>query len=471
MALAPTAGAQAPDRSKPPELGPPPSLSLPAIQRLQLSNGVPVLVIEKHNVPLVQVNLVVKAGSALDPEGRTGLASLTAAMLDEGAAGRSALELADEIDFLGASLSIFAGDHTTTVALHVPRARLDSALAIMADVALRPDFPAEELERQRLQRLNGLLQARDEPRAIASVAFDRTLYGDRHPYGRTSDEASLRAIQVADLKGFHASYFRPNSAFVIVVGDVGAREIVEKLERLFSGWRRGRVPEPSWPEAQQVQGRHVYLVDKPGAAQSEIRIGRVGVPRLTGDYYAIVVMNTILGGSFTSRLNNNLRETHGYTYGAGSSFDFQELPGPFQASSAVQTAVTDKALAEFMKELRGMLEPVPEDELARAKNFVTLRFPAGFQTVAGIARALTEIELYGLPHAYFNEYVARILAVTAADVQRVARQYLDPENLDIIVVGDRATVEEGIRALDLGALHLQTIEDVMGPAPNLAGAQ
>jgi predicted Zn-dependent peptidase len=227
----------------------------------------------------------------------------------------------------------------------------------------------------------------------------------------------------------------------------------------------------SWPEPEQVERREVYLVDKPGAAQSEIRIGRVGAPRLTADYYALVVMNTILGGAFTSRLNQNLREEHGYSYGAYSFFDFEPLPGPFVASAAVQTAVTDSALVEFMKELRGILEPVTDEELERAKNYVALRFPSRFQTVAGIARQIAQIELYGLPDTYFNDYVDRILAVTRADVLRVARKYIDPDRVAIVVVGDRSKIEGGVRALELGPLRLLTVEDVLGPPPVLTGTQ
>jgi predicted Zn-dependent peptidase len=467
-----TTQAQVPDRSAPPELGPPPALVLPAIQRAALSNGARVIMLEKHNVPLVQVNLVVGTGYASDPQDMIGLASMAADMMDEGAGGRDALRLADEIEFLGARLSVRAGGHQTTVSLHTPLSRLDAALELMAAVALEPDFPAEELERKRLARLNRMLQARNEPRAVASAIFDRTLYPD-HPYGHPTIgyPETVRAMTVEDLERWHAIYFRPNNAFFVVVGDVTMEEMRPKLEALFGDWRRGRIPSADWPEAEQVTGRNVYLVDKPGAAQSEIRIGRIGVPRLTDDYYALVVMNTILGGSFTSRLNQNLREEHGYTYGARSYFDFAQLAGPFQASSAVQTAVTDAALTEFMKELNGILEPVPEEELERAKNFVALRFPSRFQTVARIAGQLTQLELYDLPGDYFNEYVERILAVTQADVQRVARQYIVPDQMAVIVVGDRATIEDGIWALELGPIENLTIEDVLGPAPEIGGTQ
>ena len=464
---------QVPDRSAPPELGPPPSLTLSPIHRFELSNGAQVVLLEKHNVPVVQVNLVVKTGYTVDPEDMAGLASMTADMMDEGAAGLDALQLADAIDFLGARLSVRAGGHHSTVALHSPASQLNPALDVMADVVLRPDFPAAELERKRLERLNALVQARDEARIIAAVVFDRTLYGTEHPYGKTSsgDEQSIRAVQVDDLERFHDTYFRPNNAFFVVVGDVTVDAMKPKLEALFGSWQRGSIPSSSWPQADQVEATEVFLVDKPGAAQSEIRIGRVGVPRLTDDYYALVVANTILGGSFTSRLNSNLREDKGYTYGARSFFDFSQYAGPFQAGAAVQTAVTDAALTEFMNELNGILEPVPEEELTRAKNFVALRYPSRFQTVASIAGQLTELELYDLPDGYFNQYVQRILAVTQDDVQRVARKYIVPGEMAIIVVGDRETIEDGIRDLGLGAIHNLSIEDALGPAPVLTGTK
>jgi predicted Zn-dependent peptidase len=460
-----------PDRSKPPALGPSPTLELPPIQRFKLSNGLPVVMMEKHGVPLVQIDLLVKAGTAMDPAGKNGLASMAAAMLDQGAGPRNALQLADAIDFLGANISSAAGRHTFAVALNAPLSKLDSALALLADVALRPTFSPEELDRQRKQRLTSLAQWHDQPATIASVIFSRTLYGNKHPYGVPSigDEKSVRSFRVEDLKNFHSTYFRPNNATLIVVGEVTASAILPKLEGAFGKWEAGKIPTSTWPGAAQVQKRQVWLVDKPGAAQSEIRLGRIGAPRLIEDYYALVVMNTILGGSFTSRLNQNLRETHGYSYGARSSFDFLPLPGPFVAAAAVQTAKTDSALIEFMKELRDILNPVSDSELTRGKNYVALGYPQDFQSVAAIAGQLAELVIYGLPDDYFNNYVRRVLAVTKDEVWRAAKKYLDPERIAIIVVGDRAKIEKDVRALNLGPMQVMTIEHVLGKAPLVEG--
>jgi predicted Zn-dependent peptidase len=458
--------AQQPDRSAPPELGPPPRLALPPIQEHRLSNGLRVLLLEKHQVPVVQVNVLVHAGTAYDPPDRIGLASLTADMLDEGAGDRDALELADAVDFLGARLSTFAGFHTSSADLFTTVSQLEQALPLLADVVLRPAFPSEELERKRLSRLTALLQAYDEPRIVATVLFNRTLYGE-HPYGYPSigNQGSIRALTGDDLRRFHTRYFTAGNATIIVVGDVTAARVLPLLEGAFGSWRAGEAVAPTWPSIPAPRRREVILVDKPGAAQSEIRIGRVGVPRMTDDYDALVVMNTILGGSFTSRLNQNLREDKGYTYGAGSSFAFRSMAGPFLASAAVQTDVTDKALAEFFKEFDAIRRPVPADELARAENYEALGFPAGFQTVGGIAANLEEIEAYGLPFDYFGRYVDRILAVSPAEVRRVAASYVTPDRFVVVIVGDVTTIEAGVRALNLGPVRVMALEEVLGPKP------
>ena len=466
LSLSPGEVSAQPDRSGPPKLGPPPSLKLPPIRHLALANGVKVLLLEKHAVPLVQVNLVVRAGALMDPEGMTGLASMTAAMMTEGAGSRNSLEFADAIDFLGADISVSSGFSIMGIALHTPVAKLDSALGLLADVTRRPLFPAGELDRLRKERLTSLLEARDEPRALASVLFNRTLYGD-HPYGRQTGgtEASLRAMTVDDLRKFHDGYIVPASTTIVVVGDVTGDEMMPKLERAFGDWRGEPAAAPAVPPISQLKAKSVLFVDKPGAAQSVIEIGRVGVPRLTDDYYAIVVMNTILGGSFTSRLNMNLREKHGYTYGAGSRFEFRPLAGPFIAAASVQTAVTDKSLEEFIKELKGMLEPVPAADVERAKNYVALGFPADFQSVGQIAAQIEELVIYGLPDDYFNNYTGKILAVTPADVERVARKYITPDNLAFVIVGDRKEVGKSVTALHIGPEKFLTVEDVLGPAP------
>jgi zinc protease len=466
-----TLTAQAPDRSVPPAIGPPPALHLPAIQKRQLSNGLPVWIVELHKVPVVQVNLVVLSGSAADPAGKFGVASLAAAMLEDGAASRSALQIADAIDFLGADLSAGAGTDSSAVRLHVPVARLGDALPIMADVALRPTFPKDELDRLRQQRLTALLEARDDPSTIDALAFSRVLYGPAHRYGTAiaGTASTIAAMTPADLRAFYASVFRPANAALLVVGDTTPEQVTPALESSFGVWKT-EAAQPTMAKLPAPPGRttrEIYVVDKPGAAQSQIRIGSIGVARSTPDYFPIQVMNTLLGGSFSSRLNLNLREKHGYTYGASSAFDMRASAGPFTAFAAVQTDKTADALKEFVAELNGILRPVPADELARAKNYAALRYPSAFETTGDISRRLEDAIVYHLPDNYFATYVQNIQAVTAADVQRVAKQYVQPNRFAVVIVGDLKAIEPGIRALNLGPIHVLKIDDVFGPAPSM----
>jgi zinc protease len=463
-----TLGAQSPDRSKPPVPGTAPALKLPAIQKRQLSNGLPVWFVELHEVPVAQVNLVVLSGSGDDPAGKYGLAALTAATLTEGAGSRSSLEIADAIDFLGADLSASSGIDSAAVRLHVPVGRLADALPIMADVALRPTFPKDELERLRQQRLVSLLQARDEPQTIASMAFSRTIFGPSHRYGTatlgTAD--TIKAFTRDDLLAFYSSTFRPDNAALLVVGDVMPASVLPLLESQFGGWKPqgAAVARVALPVPSQPARREVFIVDKPNAPQTQIRIGGIGVPRVTPDFFPIQVMNTLLGGSFSSRLNLNLREKHGYTYGAGSTFDMRTFVGPFSAAAGVQTDKTSESLQEFFNELNGILQPVPADELARAKNYIALRFPGGFETTRDITTRLEGVLVYRLPDDYFSTYVQRIQAVTAADVQRVAQKYIQPNRFAVVVVGDRKVIEPGIRALNLGPIKPLTVDEVFVPA-------
>jgi zinc protease len=451
------------DRSRPPAPGPAAPLKLPSIERLQLSNGIPVLLVELHKVPLVQVNVVVRAGVAADPKAKSGVASLTAEMLDRGAAGRSALELSDAVDHLGADLSAAAGWDATTIGLNVPSERFAEALALLADVVTRPTFPQEELERVRKERLTELLQWRDDPQALARVAFARALYGG-HVYGRVPEgsEASLRAIAQADLKSFHDSYFGPGNVTIVAAGDITPSVLQSRLEERFGSWRGSAARPPSVAGAPQVKARAVWLVDVPGAAQSEIRIGRVGPPRATPDYFPLIVMNTMLGGSFTSRLNQNLREQHGYTYGAGSLFDFRLSTGPFLAAAAVQTDKTAPALAEFFRELEGIRKPVGEEELTKARNYVSLRYASGFETTGDLAGKLESKVVYDLPDDYFTSYADRVRKVTAADIARVTARAVDPRSVVVVIAGDRKKIEPGIRALKLGPVRVFSADEILG---------
>ncbi len=456
--------AQQPDRKQPPPIGPAPLLKLPAIQKHQLSNGLAVWIVEHHEVPLAQVNLIVRSGSAADPIGKYGVGSLTAAMLDEGAGTRSSLDLADAIELLGANLSTASSFDSSAVRMSVPVSKLAEALPLMADVALRPTFPAAELDRLRKERLTNLLQARDNVGALIQLAFPRIVFGPTHRYGTAANglPATIESLTVADLTSFYHAHFRPDNATLLVVGDLTPAAALPMLEKAFGGWMVGGMAAlvAEVPNAPQLGKRQVYLIDKPEAAQSQIRIGWVGVARSTPDYAVLEVLNTVLGGSFTSRLNQNLREKNGYAYGASSAFDMRLSAGPFFAAAGVQTDKTADAVREFFNELNGMLTPVPADELAKAKNYVALGFPGEFETTGDIARKLEELVVYNLPEATFSNFVPGVTAVTAADLQRAAARFIQPEKMAVVIVGDLKVIEGPIRALNLGPITHVPIDNL-----------
>jgi zinc protease len=464
LLLAPAA--RGADRSAPPKPGPVRPLHLPPLERLSLDNGLDVLLMEKHQVPVVEVVLVVRTGAAADPAGKEGLAAMTADMLDEGAGGRDALALADALDFLGAELTTGASWDDSTVRLRVPVERLTQALPLLADVALHPDFPESELGRLRREALTDLLQARDAPRQVASWALAQAVFGNGHRYGRpeTGDAASLERLAVADLRGFHARRYTARNATLVVVGDV-TPDVREELQIAFGAMPAGEPASAGVAVPRPVKGRKIWLVDKPGAAQSVIRIGQVGPAWGGADYAATEVMNTLLGGSFTSRLNDNLREQHGYTYGAGSRFLRYGQGGLFLAASDVQTRSTADALREFFAELKGIREPAPSEDVERARNYLALGYPQDLETTRQLASRLVEKVVYGLPDDFFESFVPKALAVDGDALLKAARAWVTPDDVAVVVVGDREKVLAPIQALGLGPVQTLTVDDVLGPAP------
>jgi predicted Zn-dependent peptidase len=436
----------------------------------ELSNGLRLMVVEHHELPVADFTLIMRSGYEADTRERTGLASLTAALLDEGTRTRSALQIADQQAFLGVRLNTSAGWDASTVSLHTPTAQVDSALALFADVVLNPAFPQAEIDRLRAERLTLLTQLKDRPTAIADQAYAAIVFGSEHPYGRPTlgTEMSVKGITRGDVRAYYDEHYRPNNATLIVIGDVRPADIQQRLDVLFGRWQRRNRPSAVFTKApvrDNVSARRttIYLIDKPGAAQSSVRIGAIGVARSTPDYFPLLVMNTVLGVPFTSRLMQNLRETHGYTYGARSRFDMRREAGPFTASAEIVTAKTDSALIEFMKELRAIRDTIPQAELLKAKRYLQLMLPSLFETTSDIAFQLTPLAVHSLPLDFYNTYVQRIEQVTQADVQRVARKYINPERLSIVVVGDRKQIESGIGKLGMGEA---LIRDMYGaPVP------
>ena len=430
---------------------------LPAIQKAMLGNGLAVWLVESHKVPQVVLNLVLNAGSDHDPVDRPGIATMTAAMMDAGTATQSALAIAERIDFIGASFSVRSGMDGAFAGLTTLTKHLDEALAVYGDVLSAPAFPPEELERQRSQRLTSLLQQKDRASTTASLAFNRIVYGPSHPYGLdpSGTETSIRALTRGDLEAFYAAYYRPNNATLIVVGDITVGELLPKLDRALGGWQRGEVPPVQLPPVRQASQRTVYLIDKPGAPQSEIRIGYPALARSTPDYFPVTVTNRILGGEFSSRINLNLRERRGYTYGARSAFSFMRQKGPFVASGGFFAAKTDSAIHELLGEIDAMHRSgLTAVELEFAKKGFAGSFTQTFETPGQIAGALQNLVLYGLPDDYYRNFLKNIDAVTLDDAQRAASAYLDPSVMAVVVVGDVTVIRPGIEKLGLGQIVL-----------------
>jgi zinc protease len=459
--------AAAADRSHPPTAGPPRPLKLPPARRLTLRNGLRVVLVESHAVPVAEVYIALQAGATADPLDRTGLAAMTADMLDEGAAGKDTLALSESLELLGAELATGSNWDAATVRLHVPVARLKEALPLLADVIVRPDFPPAELARMKRDMLTALLQARDEPNEIAYRALAQAVFpGHRYGLPERGDARSITAIGVDEVRAFHARLYRPSNAVLVVVGDVDAG-IVPALESTLGAWPAATAASPSLAPPQQLKSRVLWLVDRPAAAQSVLRAGRVGPPRATADYHALEVLNTLLGGSFTSRLNDNLREQHGYAYTASSGFLYHRIAGEFLAGANVQTQSTAQAVAEVVKELDRIHTPAPSDEVERARSYLAYGYAFDFDTTREIAGRIAGQVIYGLPDDTFETYVPKVLAVGPKDLQRAARSHIDSAQTAFVIVGDRAQVEAPLRALRLAPVSVKTLDDVMGPPPRI----
>jgi zinc protease len=450
------------DRKREPSGGDEPSFTPPRIVRQELPNGLAVLVVEDHSLPLVQANLVLRSGFAADPAGLPGVASLTAELLDEGTKNRDALQLDLEKKRLGASLSTSSGFDGSQVNLNVLASNLDKSLALMADVVLNPAFPAEELERQRRIYKGRIAQEAKEPGTAATKIFQRVLYGDRHPYATpytgTGTPESLDKIQRDDLAAYYRNNYKPNNAALVFVGDVTPAAAQQLAARHFGAWPSGEVVAASVPEVAHPTTTQIHIVDKPGAAQSMILVGGVGARRSDPDFRAIEIMNNALGGKFTSRINLNLREDKGYSYGARSSFLAFRGVGPWFVSAPVQTQSTREAVVEILKELRDITgaRPVTETEVVEAKGNMIKGFPRQFQSVGAIAAQVAEIVQYDLPLDEWQRSVQELATITPKQATEAARKHVDPEALVIVVVGDQAQIEAGLRALDVGEVKYLT---------------
>lgn len=462
LACLPLLALQTLDRGKTPPPGKPPVLRVPAWTKSKLANGAELIVSEKHDLPLVSFTITFLGGSnQFDALDRTGIGSLAASMMSEGTKTRDGDALSNALQLLGTAVNTSISGETGSIGFLATTGKFAATLDVLADMLVNSTFPAGALERQRAQRLVALSQAKDRTAAIAGIVFPKLLYGEAHPYGRSTTERSMKAITRDEVAAFHKAYFQPGRAIVTVVGDVTAATVKPVIERALAAWTTGgEKPAFSYPPLLERRPTTIYLVDKPGAAQSTFALGNPGPPRTTADYFALQVMNRILGGQFQSRLNANIREEKGYSYGVNSSFAFGKGPGPFRAGGDVVTAKSDAALIEFMKELRGIggNRPITEDELATAKDGLIQRLPDQFASVAAVNGAITTLLVQGLPEDYYQQYAKNVSAVTKEDVVRVAKQYIDLDHLAIVIVGDRATIEAPVKATNIAPIAPLDIE-------------
>lgn len=452
------------DRTSAPPPAEPRPYHFPHITRETLPNGLRILIAENRNAPLVSLRALVRSGADHDTARTAGLASLTADVLDEGAGTRDAIQLAEDIGLLGGSLGTGADWDATYVSLDVLSRNTEPAAAIFGDVAVRPTLPADGLERVRAERLNEILQQRNEPGAIAGKRFANLLYGTG-AYGNSvvGNAESVSRITIDDVRAFHRQHYIPNHSSVVVSGDIDAPRAIEMVTRAFADWQPG--PEPPRPTvtARPIDASRIYVVDRPQAVQSEIRVGHLGVSRSTEDYFALSVMNALLGGVFNSRINLNLRERHGYTYGARSQFAFRRQAGPFVVAAPVRNEVTRESVSEMLIELRRIRTGDIEDlELDDVKSYLMGVFPATVQTASDIASRLVDMELYGLPEDYFDRYRENIAGVTKEEITRVATKYLDPDRVLIVIVGNASQIREPLGTLGF-PMHELDIDGNMLP--------
>jgi len=447
------------DRSQLPALGSEPAFAFPEIRRRELANGLRVWTVEHHAVPLVSFLFLLPAGAAADPADRPGLAAVASDLLDEGCGNLNALEVHEALGRLGAHLDTEIGSDATLLTMTSLSRSASRAVALLADMVIRPRLEQRDFDRVRELRLNRLVQLRDMPPGLADRAFAQLLYPN-HPYGHLpiGSEGALRAMTLREVVTFHRQVYAPSRVTVIAAGDAPHDELAALVESAFGQWQpasdAATVADPAGFDVPVSHAGRVALVHRAGAPQSELRIGHVAVPRGTADYHALLVCNMVLGGQFVSRINMNLREDKGYTYGARTSFDFRRGAGPFVFSASVQSDATADAVREAVSELRAIRgdRPVTRKELETGRAALTRGYPRNFETAEQISRGAAQLALYDLPDDYFSTFVPKVLAVDEAEVTRVAARHIDPSRLLTVVVGDREKIGADLPRLDLGAV-------------------
>lgn len=447
------------DRSKEPTPGQPVSLDLPPMQKATLSNGLKIVLAERHTAPVVNFSLLVNAGYAADPSGAPGTASFEQRMLEEGTPTRDSLKISEELEALSANFNAGANLDWLVVNLNSLKVNVDSSLDIYADLALHPAFPQKEFDRIKKERQAAIQREKVSPQTMALRVVPTLLYGKGHPYGvpftGTGTEASLKALTREDLVKFHETWFKPNNATLLIVGDATLAEMKPKLEKLFASWKPGDVPRKDVPRVAQPEKTIVYLIDRPGSDQSVIFGGELGPPRNDPENIPLTLVNDVFGGNFSSRINMDLREDKHWSYGVVSVLPNAQGQRPYLSISPVQADKTKESLEELVKDYNDLVGPKPisADELKDAQDNATLSLPGSFETAQQLAGAYSTILQYNLPEDYFNTFTEKAMALTPDGANEIAKRYIQPKHLIWVVVGDMSKVESGIRELNLGEVR------------------
>jgi len=440
-----------------PTPGPVRPYQFPDVHRATISNGMRVITVPMPRLPIVTVLALVDAGASGEPVGLEGVAALTARTLDEGVGDLDGAALTEHFESMGTAFEASADWDSTVARLTVTPARLDAAFATFAEILRAPTFPERDVQRKRDERLDDLAQQLAEPRGLADQRYTASLYAPAARYAMPGggNARSVRALTGDAVRAFHAQHYGPATTTLIVVGDIGVDDAVRLMERRFGDWKAPAAA--AWRTAVDTPrgGRRAMIITKADAPQSELRVGHVGVPRIHDDHLAIVVMNAILGGLFSSRINLNLRERNAFTYGASSGYDWRRSAGPFVVSTAVKSDVTDRAVQEILREIEAMRAAPPSaEEVSLATDYLAGVFPIRYESTAAVAGALAGATMFGLPEDWFRTYRDRVQGITAAEVHAAARAHLDPARLLVLAVGDPAVIEGPLSALDVAPVSV-----------------
>jgi zinc protease len=429
----------------------------PAFERDTLQNGMGLVVAPMHRLPVVTAILVIAGGAATESEGMEGVSDIVARVLSEGTEQKSADELVMALERLGTSVSASADWESTILKMTVLSPRLPAALSLMSEMVTSPRFENASIERLREERLSEIIQTRSEPRVLADEVFSATLYDQMSRYAVPvgGSATSVAGITEKDVRQYHTANYQPQAATLILAGDIDAEQAEKAASAAFCDWQKRSAAPATRVLSARGGDQKVRLVDRTGAQQSELRMGHIAVPRSVPEYFSIVVMNAVLGGLFSSRINLNLREVHGYTYGASSYFDWRKDKGPFVISSAVQSDVTGAAITEILKEIDKIRETeIANDELTLATSYLAGVFPIRYETADAVASGLASLVIFDLPEQYFTSYRDNILSVTSKDVRAAAESFLHPEQLKIVVAGNPSLVEPQLRSLGSGEVSV-----------------